>query len=237
MIRLNKVTKDLNVGVKTIVEFLQKKGYTDVDDNPNAKITDEQYAALVKEFSNDKNLRLESEKFSQERQNRERKETVQIEGFNEPVVEKEKPKVEKPKDAVIKTVLPEDRIPQFKPIGKIDLDSLNRKPKKTEQPLEEEVKPEEEKIQPQPVAEETAPKKVEENPVEIPKEEQKQEPVIEKETPKPVEAAPVEAKKEPVAEEPVVVEKPVAVEKVVEVEKPVEELPSEMKPVAEKPVE
>lgn len=237
MIRLNKVTKDLNVGVKTIVEFLQKKGYTDVDDNPNAKITDEQYAALVKEFSNDKNLRLESEKFSQERQNRERKETVQIEGFNEPVVEKEKPKVEKPKDAVIKTVLPEDRIPQFKPIGKIDLDSLNRKPKKTEQPLEEEVKPEEEKIQPQPVAEETTPKKVEEKPVEIPKEEQKQEPVIEKETPKPVEAAPVEAKKEPVAEEPVVVEKPVAVEKVVEVEKPVEELPSEMKPVAEKPVE
>lgn len=27
-IRLNKVTRDLNVGITTVVEFLQKKGYT-----------------------------------------------------------------------------------------------------------------------------------------------------------------------------------------------------------------
>ena len=70
-IRLNKVTRDLNVGITTVVEFLQKKGYT-IEASPNAKITEEQYAVLVKEFSTDKNLKIESEKFSQERQNKNR---------------------------------------------------------------------------------------------------------------------------------------------------------------------
>ena len=60
-IRLNKVTRDLNVGIATVVDFLQKKGYA-VEANPNTKITEEQYAALVKEFSKDKDLKIESEK-------------------------------------------------------------------------------------------------------------------------------------------------------------------------------
>lgn len=60
-IRLNKVTRNLNVGIATVVDFLQKKGYT-IEANPNTKITDEQYAALVKEFSKDKDLKIESEK-------------------------------------------------------------------------------------------------------------------------------------------------------------------------------
>ena len=59
----------MNVGIATVVEFLQKKGYT-VEANPNTKISEEQYAVLVKEFSTDKNLRLESERFIQERQNK-----------------------------------------------------------------------------------------------------------------------------------------------------------------------
>ena len=80
-IRLNKVTRDLNVGITTVVEFLQKKGYT-IEASPNAKITEEQYAVLVKEFSTDKNLKIESEKFSQERQNKDRnKASISIEGF------------------------------------------------------------------------------------------------------------------------------------------------------------
>ena len=71
----------MNVGIATVVEFLQKKGYT-VEANPNTKISEEQYAVLVKEFSTDKNLRLESERFIQERQNKERnKASVSIEGF------------------------------------------------------------------------------------------------------------------------------------------------------------
>ena len=54
-IRLNKVTRNLNVGIATVVDFLQKKGYT-IEANPNTKITDEQYAALVKEFSKEKDF-------------------------------------------------------------------------------------------------------------------------------------------------------------------------------------
>ena len=61
-IRLNKVTRDLNVGITTVVDFLQKKGYV-IEANPNTKITDEQYAALVKEFSKDKNLKMSLRKF------------------------------------------------------------------------------------------------------------------------------------------------------------------------------
>lgn len=81
-IRLNKVTRDLNVGITTVVDFLQKKGYT-VEANPNTKITEEQYAVLVKEFSKDKDLKIESEKIIQERQNKERnKASVSIEDIH-----------------------------------------------------------------------------------------------------------------------------------------------------------
>ncbi|EJW93594.1 translation initiation factor IF-2 [gut metagenome] len=74
---------------------------------------------LVKEFSTDKNLRLESERFIQERQNKDRNKTsVSIEGFDN---SEDEPKSED----VIKTVVPEDVRPKFKPVGKIDLDNLN----------------------------------------------------------------------------------------------------------------
>lgn len=148
-IRLNKVTRDLNVGIATVVEFLQKKGFT-VEANPNTKITDEQYAILVKEFSTDKNLRIESERFIQERQNKERKASVAIDGYQEK--EPEKPKAEE----VIKTVIPEDARPKFKPVGKIDLNNLGRKAEKEPakpQPVKEEPAPQEEKPVTKPVEE------------------------------------------------------------------------------------
>ena len=66
-IRLNKVTRDLNVGIQTVAAFLRKKGF-EIELTPNTKITDEQYELLVKEFSSDKNLKIESERISQERQ-------------------------------------------------------------------------------------------------------------------------------------------------------------------------
>ena len=148
-IRLNKVTRDLNVGISTVVEFLQKKGFA-VEANPNTKITEEQYALLVKEFSTDKNLRLESERFIQERQNKDRnKASVSIDGYEAETTEK--PKIEE-----IKTVVPEDARPKFKPVGKIDLDKLNnRKPvvEKVEEKKVEETAPvvkEEPKPQPKP---------------------------------------------------------------------------------------
>ena len=54
-IRIGKIARELNVGVKTIFDFLQKKGYEDVPvDNPNYKLSDEQENLLVVEFSQDK---------------------------------------------------------------------------------------------------------------------------------------------------------------------------------------
>ena len=133
-IRLNKVTRDLNVGITTAVEFLQKKGFV-VEANPNTKITDEQFELLKKEFSTDKDLKMKSERFLQERQTKERnKASVSIEGYE--TKEPAKEKVEE-----IKTVVPEDVRPKFKPVGKIDLDNLGKKPapeKKPEPELPEE---------------------------------------------------------------------------------------------------
>lgn len=132
-IRLNKVTRDLNVGIQTAAEYLQKKGFT-VEANPNTKITDEQFEMLKKEFSTDKDLKMKSERFSQERQNKERnKASVSIEGYGNGNKERNN-KVEE-----IKTVVPDDVRPKFKPVGKIDLDMFNAK-KRHAAPEEEEDK-------------------------------------------------------------------------------------------------
>lgn len=159
-IRLNKVTRDLNVGITTVVEFLQKKGYT-IEASPNAKITEEQYAVLVKEFSTDKKLKIESEKFSQERQNKDRnKASISIEGFES----------KKEKEEVVKTVIPEEARPKLEQVGKIDLDNLN---KKTAPKV---VEPVAKVIEQTPKAEPVVEKVVE----------RKETPQPEKETPKPV---------------------------------------------------
>ena len=167
-IRLNKVTRDLNVGIATVVEFLQKKGY-EIEANPNTKITEEQYAVLVKEFSTDKNLKKESEKFIQERQNKERnKPTVSIE---------EEPK----KEEVVKIALSEESRPKFKQVGKIDLDNLNKRPApKAEEPVKEPeiTEAKEPVVEAQKPVEEPQPVKVETPVVE----EIKQEVPMEKET-------------------------------------------------------
>ncbi|MDR1356045.1 MAG: translation initiation factor IF-2, partial [Tannerellaceae bacterium] len=51
-IKLIHVTRDLNVGITTVVDFLQKNGHT-IDSNPNTRINDEQHTMLVKEFGKD----------------------------------------------------------------------------------------------------------------------------------------------------------------------------------------
>ncbi len=115
-IRLNKVIKEFNVGLQTLVDFLAKKGHT-VNASPSEKISDEQYELLRKEFGADKDLRNEAEKMLQSRQ---------------------KEKVEKKAAAeVIETKVPEDLRPQVVVKGSID---LNPAPKAKE-PVAE-VKPE-----------------------------------------------------------------------------------------------
>jgi translation initiation factor IF-2 len=141
-IRLNKVTRNLNVGLSTVVEFLQKKGFP-TEESPNAKISDEEYELLIKEFNKDKTIKLESEKISQERHQKEKKETVAVEGYDASQKAEE-----------IKTEIPEDIRPKFVTIGKIDLDAIGKKYKKEEKitvPQIEETKEDD----PLPEAEET----------------------------------------------------------------------------------
>ena len=114
-IRISKAVKDLNVGAKTLVEFLQKKGI-EVENNPNAKISDEDYSLLVKEFSKDKNLKIESDRISQERHKKDKnKESVAIDGY--------KDNAEKKSNEIKLEV----ERPQIKVTGHVDLDALNRK--------------------------------------------------------------------------------------------------------------
>ena len=184
-IRLNKVTRDLNVGITTVVEFLQKKGYT-IEASPNAKITEEQYAVLVKEFSTDKNLKIESEIFSQERQNKDRnKASISIEGFES----------KKEKEEVVKTVIPEEARPKLKQVGKIDLDNLNKKtaPKVVE-PVAKVIEqtPKAEPVVEKVVERKETPQPQKETPKPVVVEEKKPEPA-----PQPAPAPVLEEKKEP----------------------------------------
>lgn len=61
--RLSKVAREFNVGISTIVEFLDKKGLN-IDSNPNTKISGEFYELLVDEYSKEKSVKKESEKLS-----------------------------------------------------------------------------------------------------------------------------------------------------------------------------
>ena len=143
-IRLNKVTRNLNVGLSTVVEFLQKKGFP-TEENPNTKISDEEYGLLIREFNTDKNLKLESDKISYDRLSKEKRESVAIEGYEKKVVEE------------IKTEVPEEFKPKFVTKGKIDLDSIGKKAEQVvdeqEDIIEVEQQPEEIEVE-EPVNEE-----------------------------------------------------------------------------------
>ena len=112
MPRLSKVTKELNVGLQTCVDFLQKKGHT-VENSLNAKITDEQYELLVIQFSSDKDLRQKAEKAQRERldNRKEAKPTVSVE---EPKMETLKNEDSKEMFDIMKEVLKEENIENIK---------------------------------------------------------------------------------------------------------------------------
>ncbi|MDE6012750.1 MAG: translation initiation factor IF-2 [Prevotella sp.] len=118
-VRLNKVLTELNIGLQTAVDFLKKKsslGEIRDDATSNTKISDKQYEALVHEFSGDKAVKTQADKLFP------------------------KKKDKKPEKAV-KTrteVLMEQQRQQFKPLGKIDLDSVG-KPKSVVKPVDPET--------------------------------------------------------------------------------------------------
>ena len=106
-IRLNKALRELNIGLQTAVEFLEKRSELgEVKAEPSFKLSDAQYDALVGAFQQDKEVRNQAEKLLQK-----------------------KPKEKKGKDESRAEKSHSSSTPQqYKPLGKIDLDSIGRKP-------------------------------------------------------------------------------------------------------------
>lgn len=120
-IRFNKALRELNIGLQTAVEFLEKRNELgEVKAELNFKLSDEQYKALNDAFSQDKEVRNQAEKLFTKKT-------------------KEKKRAPEPKDNRAESILESSRQQQFKPLGKIDLDQIGKAnaaqsaaPKKTE---------------------------------------------------------------------------------------------------------
>ena len=120
-IRLNKALRELNIGLQTAVEFLEKRNELgEVKAELNFKLSDEQYKALNDAFSQDKEVRNQAEKLFTKKT-------------------KEKKRAPEPKDNRAESILESSLQQQFKPLGKIDLDQIGKAnaaqsaaPKKTE---------------------------------------------------------------------------------------------------------
>ena len=180
--RLASAAKELNVGTSTIVDHLHAKGFKDVANSPNTKLSEEQYEILLREFRSDMVAKEKAEAINIGKR---KEEEISI---KEAI--KETAKVEKEKEEVI-AVKHEVEGPKI--VGKIDLD----KPKKKK---EAEVKPAVEPIVEKTI-EKTEPvvevKEEKEQPEEkVQQEEKKIEPVVEvkKEEVKPVEEEVIRAK-------------------------------------------
>lgn len=161
MIRLSMAARKLNVGLHTVVEFLARKGYT-LDENPNTKLTPEQFALLSKEFAasasekleasgltigtkHGENITIESEKEAAKKRLDE-EESILIKNLvSKDIKVKEEPKPEK-----IEREKP--KLEGFKVVGKIDLEKKKaaqpeEKPEPaSEKSKEETKKPEQEVI-------------------------------------------------------------------------------------------
>ena len=107
-IRLGKAISELNIGLQTAVEFLEKKSELgEVKAEPTFKLNDAQYEALMKAFHKDKEVRNQAEKLF-------------------PKKTKEKKRVAEDNDHRAETVLNAGK-QQYKPLGKIDLSNLGGK--------------------------------------------------------------------------------------------------------------
>lgn len=182
-IKISKAVKDLNIGMQTARDFL-KKNEIEVDDNINARISDEAYNLLIQKFKPAMQQKKAAEQIIHDRKE-----------------EKAAQAAEKKRREAEESKTVEVAIQKPKVLGKIELDAKGNpvapKTAAPEAPKAEEVKMEEKKAEEQKPA-----------PAELPKEEAKPEPAAVE--PKKEEKAPAEPKVEkpqPVAETPVVEQK------------------------------
>ena len=174
--RLSKIARELNVGIATIVDFLNKKGMK-IDSNPNTKVTPDQYNLLIDEFSSDLSVKKESEKLNLKHL-REKHETISINDIIEEGDEEEQEAEEEQDDIVndkasspvfeteTEKKLEREKDIKLNILGKIDINTLD-KPKKAdkkETTEEREIKEKPAAEKPQSVPETGEEKKSEEKP-------------------------------------------------------------------------
>jgi translation initiation factor IF-2 len=138
--RLSKIAREFNVGISTIVEFLNKKGY-EVDPNPNTKVTEEIYDILIHEYSADISVKKESDLLSLKNL-RDKKETISINDIDQQKpsqVDVEEEFFIKDSSATTKIDLPEVEEIEVKVVGKVDLDAVSGRGKKKEEVPEKPV--------------------------------------------------------------------------------------------------
>lgn len=160
-VRLNKALRELNIGLQTAVDFLKKKNLGEVEATPNVKISDEQYDALIKAFSDDKDLKSKTNKIlDKKKEEKEEREELKRESKAE-VISAKAQAAQSASDSV-----------KLKEIGKIDLTQFEKKPKKSqEKPQKKDAlesapkqeNPEEKKVNTTAKPAEPQPAKVEEN--------------------------------------------------------------------------
>src|SRR5574344_525346 len=122
--RLGKIAKDFNVGVQTLIEFIEKRTGVVVESGPNFNVSDEQYSLLSKEFNKDKSVKQESERERQERQ--QTREKI-----------KEESKIQPIKPTPVHTQSEEKSEVKLKVVGMVDLNTKpapQPEPKKPEMP-------------------------------------------------------------------------------------------------------
>ena len=125
-IRISKVVREFNIGLGTLVEFLNKKGI-EIEANPNAKLSAEAYELIEKAFKKDHIVKAESKKVAIKVKDITDGEAKSLEAEKTPV-----------KDNFIKTTTTEVKGPKI--LGKIDLNKPKPEPAKPAQPKVEEPK-------------------------------------------------------------------------------------------------
>lgn len=115
-IRLNKVAREFNVGVNTIVDFLAKKGI-DAEANPNAKISGDAYELIAKEFGNEQTIKEAAKKVALKKV----KTTEEEQPAEEVDTTTDKELLVKTADAEV--YRPEPETPKVKVVGKIDVET------------------------------------------------------------------------------------------------------------------
>ncbi len=158
--RIKQVLTEFNIGMSTLVNFLEKKGIT-IDANPMSKLDENAYALVQKEFLSQQQVKEDAKKIAGTLRipESEKKTTYQLEKEEKP---KEKEK-EKEKETFIETAVETPKAPTV--VGKIDLDKFSKKAKE-ETPAEKKEEKTEKQEPKAPVAQvsekkEAAPKKEE----------------------------------------------------------------------------